>query len=310
MSILFYCSDDDNNDILDSLRRKLPHESIEQWPNCENPAAITTAVVWQPPAEFFDGLSSLENVLSIAAGVDHLLQHPGLPDSVNVVRLTDAGMAGPMSDFVLYGVLHAQRRMTELGNAQRAKQWQHNNKPHKASRFRVGILGAGTLGIVSAKRLALNGFPVGCWSRTSKQLDGITHYCGENGFNELLSNSDVLVCLLPLTEQTRHIINGSVLSRLPANAFLINPGRGGHVDEQALLHALNTNQLSGALLDVFETEPLPPNHPFWTHDKVVVTPHVAAPTDIDGAIEQISNSIEELKSGKLPNGLVDRGLGY
>lgn len=310
MSILYYCEDDTNGAILKALRERLPTHNIEAWPECENPQAITKAIVWQPPADFFNNLSSLKQVLSIAAGVDHLLDHPGLPNDVSIIRLTDAGMAEPMADFVLYGTLHAQRRMTDIAIAQRNASWQHELKPLGKSRLKVGILGAGEMGRVAAHKLLSNGYSVACWSRSPKPASELTHYSGNDGLDILLSTSNVLVCLLPLTPNTKHIINTTSLSKLPKNAFLINAGRGGHVDEQALLDMLNNGHLSGALLDVFESEPLPASSPFWGHEKVLVTPHVAAPTDIEGAIEQIAQSIELLDNKQTPPGTVDRTVGY
>lgn len=267
-------------------------------------------MVWQPPDNFFDGLINLRHVLSIAAGVDHLINHPGLPDNVDIVRLTDAGMAQPMAEFVLYGALHAQRRMTALAQAQRQKLWRHDIKPHLAKEFRVGILGAGELGQIAAQRLLANNFAVSSWSRTSKNLDGIQHYALEAGLNEMLPTVQALVCLLPLTKNTRGIINASLLARLPPHAFIINPGRGAHVDEQALLDALNSGHISGALLDVFCEEPLPADHPFWAHSNVIVTPHVAAVTSIPEAVEQLTESLGALENGQTPRGLVSREFGY
>jgi len=310
MSILFFCSGDRDNQILISLRAALPNHTIYAWPDCEDKASIDTAIVWQPPVTFFDGLVNLKHVLSIAAGVDHLLNHPGLPSNVNIVRLTDAGMAEPMAQFVLYGVLHAQRQMTALAQAQRNKQWRHEFGPLNAANFHVGILGAGELSLVAAQRLVNNGYKVSCWSRSVKTLEGITHYDGEAGLDDMLPTVNALVCLLPLTEQTRHILDASLFAKLPDGAYLINPGRGDHLDESALLAALDSARLSGALLDVFSTEPLPTSHPFWSHPNIIVTPHVAAPTDVEGAIEQLATSVAQLEKGETPRGAVDRAHGY
>ncbi len=314
MSILYYSSSDQggtsNDRILSGLREKLPHKTISVWPDCPDKTSITTAIVWQPPIDFFDGLSNLKHVLSIAAGVDHLLGHPALPKNVSVTRLTDAGMAEPMAQYVLYGVLHAQRQMTALANAQRNQLWRHDISTVPTQRFHVGILGAGVLSLVTAKRLVDNGYKVSCWSRTPKQLQGIAHFDGADGLEELLPQVNALVCLLPLTPQTTGILNASLFAKLPVGAYLINPGRGGHADETALLDALNSDHLSGALLDVFNEEPLPPSSPIWSHPNIVVTPHVAAPTHEDGAVEQIAQSIDQLERDEIPHGMVNRDAGY
>jgi len=310
MRILYYCSDDTDNRIYDALQLNLPEHQLDRWPDCDDRTQVTAAIVWQPPAEFFDGLVNLKYVLSIAAGVDHLLNHPGLPANVDLVRLTDAGMAQPMSDFVLYGALHAQRKMAALTQAQRQHQWRHDIKPHLAQEFRIGILGAGELGQITAKRLLDNNYAVSCWSRSEKNLQGIQHYVGEAGLNEMLPTVQVLVCLLPLTTNTRGIIDAVLLSNLPKEAFVINPGRGDHLDETALLDALDSGHISGALLDVFCTEPLPESHPFWKHPNIIVTPHVAAVTSIPEAVEQIVESIAAFENGEKPRGLVNREFGY
>lgn len=310
MRILYYCSDDTDNRILKALQLKLPEHQIDRWPDCDDRTQVIAAIVWQPPAEFFDGLVNLKYVLSIAAGVDHLLNHPGLPANVDMVRLTDAGMAQPMSEFVLYGALYAQRKMAALTQAQRQQQWRHDIKPHLAQEFRIGILGAGELGQIAAKRLLDNNYAVSCWSRTEKNLPGIQHYVGDAGLNEMLPTVQALVCLLPLTTDTRSIINSALLSNLPKDAFVINPGRGDHLDETALLDALDSGHISGALLDVFCIEPLPESHPFWQHPNIIVTPHVAAVTSIPEAVEQIVGSIAAFENGEKPRGLVNREYGY
>lgn len=310
MSLLYFCSDDSDNRILSALQAALPNHHIDVWPHCEDKAGIDTAIVWQPPADFFDDLVNLKQVLAISAGVDHLLNHPGLPNGIDIVRLTDAGMAEPMAQFVLYGVLHAQRQMNALAQAQRNKQWRHDLGPLPAEYFHVGILGAGELSMVVARRLVNNGYKVSCWSRTAKQIDDITHFRGKQGLDDLLPSVNALVCLLPLTNETHGILDALLLSKLPENAFLINPGRGDHLDEQALLKELNSGRLSGALLDVFCTEPLPESHPFWSHPDIIITPHVAAPADPSGSVKQIVESLQLLESGETPRGLVNREFGY
>lgn len=310
MSILFYCSDDADNRILAALKTGLPNHDIAVWPHCNDKASINTAIVWQPPDNFFNDLVNLKHILSISAGVDHLLAHPGLPNGIDIVRLIDAGMAQPMAQFILYGVLHAQRQMNALAQAQRNKQWRHDLGPRPAEQFHVGIMGAGQLSLVAAQKLLGNGYRVSCWSRSDKQLGNIAHFTGNQGLDELLPSVNVLVCLLPLTVETHGILDAALLSKLPDNAFLINPGRGDHLDEQALLNELNAGRLSGALLDVFTTEPLPSSHPFWTHPNVVVTPHVAAPTDASGSVTQIVESLQLLERGEKPRGLVNREVGY
>lgn len=314
MSILYYCKGDDGQ-VLQSLRQRLPGHRIIDWNN-ERPLAapeqITAAIVWMPPDEFFDGLPALEQVYAFSAGVDHLLQHPGLPEDVTIIRLLDAGMAQQMAEYALYGTLHFQRQMGMLRKAQARHEWVRDVKANATADIRIGVLGAGALGLQVATRLSLNGYPVSCWSRSARQSpDGRIHMLhGYEAMPEFLANSQVLVCLLPLTDATRGILDHQLFSELPRGAFLINPGRGDHLVEADLLSALASGQLSGALLDVFSVEPLPEDHPFWEHPDILITPHVAAQSLEEESVRQIVDNIEAVERGELPSGLVDRKSGY
>ncbi len=297
--------------MLQALRERLPNRTIYQWPDCKDKTTVTQAVVWQPPEDFFADLINLQQVLLLAAGVDHLLQHPGLPDHIEILRLLDAGMGKKMAEYVLYGVLHAHRRMPVLQSAQRNQTWDSSVQTRNADRFHVGILGAGALGCQVAVRLQANGYQIGCWSRTPTKLPaGIQNHVGPEGLPELLVNADVLVCLLPLTRSTRGMLNQKTFAQLPRGAFLINAGRGDHLVENDLLAAVQEGQLSGALLDVFSTEPLPIAHGFWAEPRILVTPHLAAPSPINESIAQIGDNIERMERGVPPLGCVDRERGY
>ncbi len=312
MNILFYCHGDDGS-LLKALRLRLPSHVIFEWAD-DAPIPhqdITAAIAWQPPKHFFDGLTNLTHIYAVAAGVDHFLKTTGLPDNVHVIRLTDAGMGHQMSEYVLYGTLHAQRRMHDFRVAQHEKRWDHHLAVKSAQNTRVGILGAGQLGSAVAQRLAQNQFTVSCWSRSPRSLpEGITSIHGQQQLAGFVSQSDVLVCLLPLTDATAGILNTQLFSQLPSGAFLINPGRGAHLIDNDLVHALSTGLLSGAMLDVFHDEPLPATHPFWSHPRIVITPHVAAKSLVDESADQISDSINSVERGIMPAGLVDRSRGY
>jgi len=221
-------------------------------------------------------------------------------------------MADTMCEYVLFGVLHAHRQMSVYQLAQQQAKWTHDATAYlpPAKQFKVGILGAGQLGSKVAERLKLNGYDVSCWGRSPRTLDGIKHYAGSDALTDMLAVSNVIVCLLPLTEDTRGLLNATTFAQAPRGAFIINAGRGGHLVEEDLLQAIDSGQLSGALLDVFETEPLPQHNPLWLHPKVLITPHIAAPTPVDGAAEQLAESVRLLDQGLSPIGLVDRSLGY
>ena len=318
MNILFYCEGDDGQRMLDGLQEALPglpgqhtiyngHDSnisIQR-------ELIDAAVVWQPPCDFFDDLPALENVFALAAGVDQLLLHPGLPAHVSIIRLEDAGMALQMSEYVLYGVLRAQRHFHLFDAAQRQSRWIHGLPVRAAQDLHVGILGSGVLGTAVASRLALNGYTVSCWSRSAKSPHkGIKNINGLDALPGMLAHCDVLVCLLPLTAETRGILNRSLFAQLPRGAFLINCARGAHLIEADLLHALQTEHLSGAMLDVFDVEPLPENHPFWDNPRILITPHEAARSLITQSVEQVTHSIRQVENGDKPAGLIERSRGY
>jgi len=317
VNFLFYCEGDDGElfcALRDALRSAGGQHTIH---NAHDPktridrSSIDAAVVWQPPSDFFNGLSNLEHVFAVAAGVDQLLLHPGLESHVKIIRLEDAGMAVQMAEYVLYGVLRAQRHFHEFDVAQKCQKWIHGLPVRAAADTRIGILGSGTLGSVVAHRLVLNGYPVSCWSRTPKTLgDGIECVHGDPALPQLLARSDVLVCLLPLTSDTRGILDSNLLNKLPRGAFLINCARGAHLEEDDLLAALDTQQLSGAMLDVFNIEPLPSEHPFWLHDRILVTPHEAARSLVAESVDQIIRSVKQVQDGHVPAGLVERSRGY
>lgn len=314
MSILFFCKGDDGR-VLKAFRERRPQWRFIDW-NSERHLAdrepITAAIVWMPPADFFDGLTELRHVFAFSAGVDHLLQHPGLPADATVVRLRDAGMAIQMAEYALYGTLHAQRQMGLLRQAQSQHQWITDIDARATADTQIGVLGAGALGLQVASRMALNGYPTRCWSRSARQSpDGkVRMVHGKSALADFLDSCQVLVCLLPLTKDTKGILNRELFALLPRGAFVINPGRGQHLVESDLLEALESQHLSGALLDVFCTEPLPESHPFWEHPNILLTPHVAAQSLEAESVDQIISSIESIERGETPAGTVDRQRGY
>jgi len=311
MNFLFYCHGDDGR-LFDAVRSRLDSKhSITVWTkeSTLSKGDFDKAIVWLPPDDFFDGLENLTHVFALAAGVDHLLKHPGLPSTIPVIRLRDAGMGVQMAEYALYGTLHAQRKMQEFRIAQNEKRWDHGIYCASAADTRVGVLGAGALGATVAERLSLNGYSVKCWSRNPKDLS-VPSVHGSDALPKFLEASDVLICLLPLTSSTQGILNKQLFGQLPDGAFIINPGRGGHLVDNDLLASLDSGKLSGALLDVFHDEPLPEEHPFWQHSRVVITPHVAAKSVPDLSAAQIIESIQSVERGEKPLGWVDRRSGY
>ncbi len=236
--------------------------------------------------------------------------HADIPEQVAIVRLEEAGMGKQMLEFALYAILHYSRDMTNLAIGQKNRQWLAIATPKKLPfSTTIGVMGLGKLGGFVAKSLAKLGYPVSGYSRTLKDIDGVACYDNKQ-FTTFLANSEVLINLLPLTAQTENILNRRLFCRLPRGAYLVNLARGRHLVEQDLIPMLDSGQLSGALLDVFRHEPLPENHPFWQDERIIVTPHLAAITLQEEAVQQISRNIYALEAGQTMRGVVNRQRGY
>lgn len=273
-------------------------------------SAIEIALAWRPEPTIFSSFPSLRLIQSLGMGVDHLMGRDDLPESVVISRIVDPDMNEQMAHYVLYGVLRAFRQLPDYNKQQRKKHWQPLKRLHSAS-FTIGILGFGVLGHAIAKTLHTVGFnKIRAWSRSYKSTSLATSYQGEEELNSFLSGVNCLICLLPLTPETQHILNKKTLSQVAEGCFLINSARGAHLKEDDLIPLLDSNQLSGALLDVFDAEPLPHNHPFWHHPQIEITPHVASKTNPKTAFKQIVKNIERVTKGELPLNLVDYHKGY
>jgi glyoxylate/hydroxypyruvate reductase len=274
-----------------------------------DPAAIRYFAGWRPKPELLASLTGLRAMFALAAGVDGLLAAKSVPDHVPLMRILDGGMAPQMSEFCLYGVLRFHRQF-DLYEAQQATQTWASQPGRAAAETRVSVLGMGTLGSAVAKTISGLGYPVRGWSRSGGTVDGIACESGRDGLLRLLAETDIAIVLLPLTPDTERFIDASALAALPDGAALINVARGGLIDEDALLAALNSGRLRGVLLDVTATEPLPADHPLWTHPRVRITPHVAASTLIGPAVAQIVANVDRIERGEAPTGVVDRQRGY
>jgi glyoxylate/hydroxypyruvate reductase A len=291
---------------LGRLTREL---EVRVWPEVGDPAGIDYALVWRPEPGFLASLPNLKLILSLGAGVDHLLGDPLLPRHLPIVRLVDPHMTDAMSEYVVLQVLRLHRRDLDYRAQQEAREWRELDEKNAAER-RVGILGLGELGRDAAKKLKTLGFDVAGWSRSEKTLAGIASHAGAAGLPALLARSEILVCLLPLTAETEAILNAHTLALLPKGAALVNAARGAHLLEADLLAALATGQISAAVLDVFNDEPLPAGHPFWHHPRVVVTPHIAAFTNPATAAPIILDNIRRFEAGRPLLSRVDPARGY
>jgi glyoxylate/hydroxypyruvate reductase len=288
------------------LQRSLGTEAtVRAWQMGDSPSDV--AVVWKPNQAFFDAQPKLKAIFAAGAGVDALLRL-SLPAGVPLVRLEDAGMSAQMVEYVCYGVLRFFRGFDRYEQQARQGQWLAH-PPEKRSDWPVGLMGYGALGQPVAAALKHMGFPVRAWARSAKPNAEIEMHVGDEGLSAFLQGTRVLVCMLPLTDATRHIIGASTLSRLMPGACLINVARGGHVQEADLVAALDAGRLQGALLDVCEVEPAAGDHPFWRHPRVQLTPHIAATTLRDEAVAQIAQKIKQLRTTGSLSGVV-KGLGY
>jgi glyoxylate/hydroxypyruvate reductase A len=308
-AVAFVSSEVDHERWLPQLRQALPAMRFEAWPDISDPASIDVALVAAPPPGVLGRLPKLRFIQSLWMGVDGLLADPTLPRGVPLARLVDPGMVAAMSETVLARVLDWHRHLYRYRAQQAARAWTPL-KQYMASDRSVGILGLGTLGADAAAKLVALGFRVCGWSRRQKDLPGVESYCGADGLETMLRTSEALVCLLPLTAQTRGLLDARRLDLLPAGACVINVGRGAQLVERDLLAALDAGRLAHAYLDVFETEPLPADHPFWTHPQISITPHIAALTEPRTALARVVANLERFARGERPEALVSTTAGY
>jgi len=287
-----------------------PSLVLYRHPFAGDPAEIEAVVMWTGhDLADLRRYPNLRLLVSMGAGVDHLLAPPGPPPGVPVVRLVDTRLTQAMSEWVLLNVLRFHRQDPEYRAQQAARIWRELPPPD-TSRRRIGVLGLGALGADAARKLADLGFPVAGWSRRPKTLPGIACHHGPEGLPTVLRQADILVCLLPLTPATRGILDARAFALLPRGAYVLNAARGGHVVAADLLAALDAGHLAGAALDVFEPEPLPPDSPFWSHPKVIVTPHAASATIPASVAPQVIENIRRARAGAPLLHQVDLAAGY
>jgi glyoxylate/hydroxypyruvate reductase A len=271
---------------------------------------VDYALSFRPPPGLLRSLPNLKAVFSLGAGVDGFIADPDYPREVPLVRFVDTTLSREMATYVVLHTLMFHRNQRALDGAQRRTVWQQSMLPRRTEETRVGILGLGEIGKLCASRLRDLGFSISGWSRSRKQIDQIKSFAGTAEFAEFLARSDILVCLLPLTPETRGILNAKTFALLPRGAYIINAARGGHQIESDILAAVNSGQLAGATLDVFETEPLPESSPLWTHPKITVTPHIAAISDPTASVRMVIDGISRFERGEALTNVVDFDRGY
>ena len=270
------------------------------------------AIVWLPPAELFAAETELRAVFNLGAGVDALLARGTVPAHLPIVRLVDAGMAPKIAEYVCFAIARITRGLDRFAPPPHGLRDWNASRPREEVP-RVGVLGLGAMGAATIDVVARFGYAVAGWSRRPQKIEGVETFAGAEQLGAFLARTNILVNALPLTAQTQNLLDRRAFSQMPQGAHVINVGRGGTIVDEDLLAALDEGRLASATLDVFRVEPLPPEHPFWSHPKITVTPHLAAPTPYGPAGEQIVAALQALEQGTpardLP-GYVDRSAGY
>lgn len=296
MALVLICPTTNAERWVNALKRCASELEVRVWPDDADRRAVSFALTWEHPEGSLKRYPNLQCISSMGAGIDHLLADKQFPIGVPVVRIVDPELVQSMSEYIVLAVLNHFRKFETYAAYQRKRLWRQEPAP-RARELWVGIMGLGQLGGDAARKLRALGFRVAGWVRSPKNFEDVETFVGRAGWDDFLSKANILICLLPLTSKTKNILNLDCFLRLPQGAYVINVGRGQHLVDQDLLQALDSGHLSGACLDVFREEPLPPDHPFWSHPKIVVTPHISSITDPVSAAPQVIENYHRARSG-------------
>ncbi len=309
MSLLIICPWPNLDEYRNNILELMPDLEVRIAPDTGPVDEVEFVLVWgHDPGELLR-FPNLKFICSMGAGVDHMFRDPKLPEGVPIVRLVDRLLATNMAEYVLLAVLRYHRQYHEYRELQRRREWKLLPAPSTGTK-RVGIMGLGNIGGTTARLLVRLGFDVAGWDHRPIEIRGVELFRGDENFIPFLERTEIVSCLLPLTPATQGTLNARAFSALPEGAYVINSARGGHLVEEDLLAALDSGHIAGATLDVFNSEPLPDNHPLWTHPKVVLTPHASSITIPRSVIPQIVENIKRARAGLLLNHLVDPVAGY
>lgn len=309
MALLFISEWDSVGEWTSDLQVHIPDLEVRSWKDPGNLEDFDVALAWKPPTGALASLPNLKLIQSLGMGVDHIFADEKLPKGVPVARLVDPFMAMQMSEYAMLWVLYHHRLAEQYTFQQVDKEWKQH-RPRYTDTTTVGVMGLGELGGDAARKFSMMGFNTTGWSRSEKSIDGVTCFHGEAGMAEFLKGADYLICLLPLTPETEGVIDKDTLAALPEGAYVVNLARGAHVVEDDLLEAIDAGHIAGAALDVFQDEPPAPEHRFWHHPKIRMTPHIAGLTNARTCAQQVAENIKRIRAGEPALNLVDPEKGY
>lgn len=308
MAILFTDITHRRDTIYALVKKYMPDHDVRLWPDVGNPDEIDYAIAWKPVPNSLQGLPSLKALFLTSAGVDATITDVTLPD-VPVIRCVNTTLSDGMAEHVAYHVLKFHRQFHKYEQQQRDHSWVQLRQPG-APHCTVGIMGMGEMGQACVRVLQAFGYTLRGWSRTPKNIAGVEHFSGDDALRPFLNGCHIVVCVLPLTDETRGILCTDNLQHLPVGSYLISAGRGGHMDADDILSLVGNGHLAGAALDVFETEPLPSDHPFWSEPNIIVTPHIASITDYAALCADIKEQMARHAAGQPFRNVVNRVRGY
>jgi glyoxylate/hydroxypyruvate reductase A len=280
----------------ETLKKHLPKTQIEIYPDIKDFGSVDFALCWKPETDVLSKFPNLKVIHSVGAAVDHITKTQNINENQTICRIVDENLSNDMFEFLLAAILNHIKNLAVYQSQKAHQNWQ----PQVYRTFKeitVSILGIGNIGAFVAEKLAVLGFNVKGWALSEKSIIGVKTYTGESELGEFLNHADILINILPVTPQTEGIINKKMLAKISKGGYLINVGRGEHLIEEDLIDLLDNEHLSGALLDVFNKEPLPKDHPFWAHPKIQITPHIASVTNISSAALLVVDNYQNLLKG-------------
>lgn len=296
MSIAIIFNQKDPKHWATAMQAHLPQTLVEIYPNIKDKQSVEFVLCWKPEADVLADFPNVKVIQSVGAAIDHITKTQSIKENQTICRIVDENLSHDMFEFLLTTILVQLKNFPLYSQQKERKLWQPKTYKN-IGETHISILGIGEIGADVAKKLAKIGFKVKGWSGSKKEITDVESYAGADEIDSCLKNTDVLINLLPVTQQTENIINKNLLMKLNKGGFFINVGRGEHLVEQDLMELLNTEHLSGALLDVFRTEPLPSEHPFWAHPKIQITPHIASITNIDSAVILVAENYKNFITG-------------